>query len=144
MPSEEAHIRVANDNHVTLAFLLQDIETHLPWVGTVAFYKALHVVEAALDAGFGTHMPDHTSRYRFLANENRLKNVFKHYYPLYMMSQKARYLSNCAGKVRFVDHVDANDMINTYLKHHLLQVEQSAAKFLKGTPLISVASLSFT
>ena len=46
MPSEKSHIGVANDNHATLEYLLKEPDNHLAWIGTVAFYKALHVVEA--------------------------------------------------------------------------------------------------
>jgi hypothetical protein len=130
MPSELSHLGVANDNHTTLAFLLQDVDTHLPWIGTIAFYKALHIVEAALDTSFSTHLTDHTSRLRFLAKENRLKKVYEHYHPLYSMSQKARYLSNGSSMTKFADHVTSKQMIDTYLKHHLHQVEQASLKLM--------------
>jgi hypothetical protein len=142
MPSELSHLGVANENHSTIAFLLQDPDSHLAWVGTIAFYKALHVVEAALDVGFSKHLTDHTSRLRYLAQENRLKKVYQHFHPLYAMSQKARYLSNCEAGFRFADHISSKQMIDTYLKHHLHQVEQASLKLMSnGERLLLVKDL---
>lgn len=146
MPSEKSHINVANENHQTLKFLLCDIDRHLPWIGTVAFYKALHVVEAALVTSFSVHQTTHGGRLHFLASTNRLKNVHASFHPLYMMSQKARYLDGCterAGLARFSNHISSQQMIDHYIKHHLHQVEQSCLKFIRDTSeLKCVADLS--
>ena len=48
MPSSEAHVRAALNNQATIDYLLAGGVVHAPWVVTVAFYKALHVVEAVL------------------------------------------------------------------------------------------------
>ena len=134
MPSESSHIDVANCNQATVKFLvLNDFAAHLPWIGTIAFYKALHVVEAVLANSFSSHPTTHYSRNHFLATENRLKKIYTHYIPLYAMSQKARYLSHCSersGVVRFIDHIDQKAMSKVYLLHHLFQLEDSAQLFL--------------
>ena len=49
MPSKEAHLTAAKRNQATIDYLLAGDE-HLPWVVTVAFYKALHLVEAVFAA----------------------------------------------------------------------------------------------
>jgi hypothetical protein len=47
MASKAAHVAAAKHNQATIDYLLAGSDEHLPWVVTVAFYKALHIVEAA-------------------------------------------------------------------------------------------------
>ena len=145
MPSEDSHIHVANSNQATLRLLLSDFDAHLPWIGTVAFYKALHIVEAVLATKFQRHETTHHSRNRFIAGENSLTKICKHFYPLYTMSQKARYLSDCTelnGVVRFANHISTKTMTDFYLLHHLHQLEKSAASFLNSTILAPITDLN--
>ena len=67
MASEADHLAAANLNQKTLAYLCQDVSIHGPWVAVVAFYKALHIVEAvfANDPDI-RHCTDHGSRERAL------------------------------------------------------------------------------
>ncbi len=61
MPTKEAHVAVAKSNQRTIDYLLQT-DDHLGWVVTVAFYKALHIVEAMLHADQSAprkHTDDH-------------------------------------------------------------------------------------
>ena len=66
MPSELNHLSTAIDNH-QLAYSLLDENRSLAWATTVAFYSALHLVEASF-ARNGEHYDQHASR------NNRLKH----------------------------------------------------------------------
>jgi hypothetical protein len=130
MASEADHIAVANRTQKTIVHLLQDSETHSPWVAITAFYKALHVVEAvfANDRKIG-HTSDHTQREARLKSIRKYSNIVQHYLPLNRASLNARYLS---GGQAFDDYMDSETVINRLLKHHLAQVEQTSQKFLSG------------
>lgn len=144
MPSESAHIQVANDNQETLRLLMSDVDRHLPWVGTVAFYKGLHIVEAVLAVKFTFHGTTHQIRNQFLSSHRTLNEISKHYLPLYWMSQKARYFSQCKDTDRvvcFSDHITRNAMVSTYLSHHLHRLEKSAQGFLTSKHLTSIGEL---
>lgn len=85
MPSKEAHVAAAKQNQATIDYLLISND-HLPWVVTVAFYKALHVVEAVFVAD--THSPaahtdDHKVRNRLLKTTNRYQQLWRMYRPLW-------------------------------------------------------------
>lgn len=143
MPSEQSHIIAAQSNHETLRYLLQEADNHLPWIGTVAFYKALHVIDI-LFAREQCHPTTHADRMRILAKDNRMKCIFSHFKPLQLMSEKARYLSCCTevgGYTRFDSHIPKQRLLNDYLFHHLYQVEQSAFKLLGIQQVPSVSTL---
>jgi hypothetical protein len=46
MPSKEAHLAIAERNQQCIDYLKQDLSHYAEWVTTVAFYKALHLVDA--------------------------------------------------------------------------------------------------
>jgi hypothetical protein len=48
MASPAEHIALANRCHHTLYYLLSEPAEHSEWIATIAYYKALHVVEAVL------------------------------------------------------------------------------------------------
>ena len=68
MPSDLTHIALANRNQKTLDHLKDDVKKNAEWIVTVAFYKALHIVEAIFfhsEAVPGTgrrHVQDHGER----------------------------------------------------------------------------------
>ena len=76
MSSEADHLAAANLNQKTLAHLCQDVSVHGPWVAVVAFYKALHIVEAvfANDPDI-RHCPDHGSRERVLKRKTSYQQI---------------------------------------------------------------------
>jgi len=55
--NEADHISLANKNHAALTLLLSDHEQHPEWIATIAFYEAVHVVEAVFH-----HQSKHDSR----------------------------------------------------------------------------------
>src|SRR5258708_2128241 len=95
MASEDSHIAVANRNHAALTHLCADVNKFGPWVVTVAFYKALHVVEAvfANDRDIG-HTHDHGDRELRLKRTRKYENIYKHYAPMMRASLVARYLEH--------------------------------------------------
>ncbi len=62
MSAERDHIALANVNHAALNHLLEDYARFPEWISTVAFYKAVQVVEAVFAASLGMHSNDHKGR----------------------------------------------------------------------------------
>jgi hypothetical protein len=58
------------------------------WVVTVAFYKALHLVEMVF-ACKGKHSSNHRNRHDVL--KTSFQDIWRHYLPLYSLSRRARY-----------------------------------------------------
>jgi len=125
------HIRLANRNHETLIHLLSDGDAHLEWVVTIAFYKALHVVEAVFDAEMQKHSMSHNDRNQTL-RVNRFKAVHKPYSKLYRASRIARYLEDDSGGrfASFADYMDAETVRDKVIMKELRSVEQNCLQFL--------------
>jgi hypothetical protein len=139
MATEAAHIAVANANQRTLDHLRSDIGTHGPWVAVVAFYKALHIVEAvfANDKDI-RHTCDHGQRERTLKTTNRYSQINKHYAPLARAATIARYLHDGSKEYSsFFDYMRGDQIEPELLNHRLHQVEECAAGFLKSSDSLS-------
>ena len=129
MATEAQHVAVANRNQRTLAYLCQDVESHAAWVVTVAFYKALHIVEAIFandDAVRGTH--DHETRERILKTTRGYEYINKHYAPLARCASIARYLT----VDEFNNHMPAAAIEGMIVRHYLRQIEKAADSRLKA------------
>src|SRR3990172_8898931 len=95
MPSKDAHLAAARENQDVIDYLCLQVDKFPGWIATVAFYKALHVVEAlfAVDGtGSGGHTDRHEDRNRLLKKTSRYQHIWKSYRPLYQASLIARYL----------------------------------------------------
>jgi hypothetical protein len=101
MPSESDHLALAAHNQETIDFLLTGGDRFPDWTVTVAFYTALHLVDAMLDRIEGIDGVDHQQRGLILRNNRRYANVLKHYNALKEASQIARYLSDRSGTRSF-------------------------------------------
>jgi hypothetical protein len=77
-----AHKKAAAANKRTLDYLREKIDDHPQWVVTVAFYTALHVVEAVF-AKHGFNTDDHTLRHQTLKRDRRYQKIWTHYQPLF-------------------------------------------------------------
>jgi hypothetical protein len=76
-----------------LALLLPQLDEFPDWVTTVAFYKALHIVEAVFANDINVrHGTGHEHRERVLKTTTKYRHLYKYYRPLYTASVKARYL----------------------------------------------------
>lgn len=129
MANETDHIDCANRTQKTLAHLLSDKAVHSPWIATLAFYKAVHIVEAVFfnDRSI-VHTSHHSDRELALKRTRKYEHIYRNYGPLYRGSQNARYLSGCRN---FDDYLSPDEVIEILLKNHLKQIENSARKFLR-------------
>jgi hypothetical protein len=86
MATAAAHAQQATHNQNFLGTI--DPNLFPDWIVTVAFYKAVHVVEGLLvrkGKGTGNHAQ------RNLALKTQFASVWKDYHPLYNQSRVARY-----------------------------------------------------
>ena len=92
MADRDRHICQARRNVRLLSTFSVTGTEYADWGITVAFYTALHLLEAYL-AGRKVHLHDHSTRNSAVAREARLRAVGRHYMTLYWESRHARY--NC-------------------------------------------------
>lgn len=139
MPSKTAHLLAAKKNADTIAYLKERFEDFPEWVVTVAFYRALHIVEAVFyddDESSVDHTDQHSTRNRHLKQTRRYQNLWRHYRPLYNDSMVARYLQGHADDdivEVFSSYLSTKDIEDKHLNHNLRQVERTA-KTLLGDP----------
>lgn len=139
MPSKEAHVAAAKLNQASLDYLLAGGDEHLPWAVTVAFYKALHVVETVFAADKQSPLPhtdDHKLRNQVLKTTNRYRQLWRMYRPLWEASLIARYLrtdDNAPAYTDFSQYMNRGDVEARVLGHYLTQIETTAARLL-GEP----------
>jgi len=135
MPNKANHLKTAIENHATAVDLVSRDEG-LAWATTIAFYAALHLVEAAF-ANNGDHFDNHASRNQHLKQERSLQAIWRHYKPLYDHSLKARYLTdeNDSAEALIRKHLGLNGVEDKILNHHLRQVEKSVARILNKSAI---------
>ena len=104
------------------------------WVATIAFYKALHLVEAVfIHNKEVSHRQTHDSRNKVLKETNIYKKINKHYSPLYRISLIARYMqADGQTEPSFTRYMPPKKVQNEVLGHHLHQVQVAARKFLSA------------
>jgi len=149
MATELEHIALANKNHEALVVLLRSAGDHPEWVATIAFYKALQIIEATFaHKGLG-HGHGHSKRLEVLQdNKNGYSSLCKHYEALLEASEVARYLGaraiGGAGYTSFTSYMTMADVKSDLLQKRLMNVEMHARAFLSPPAkelLISVTSL---
>src|SRR5687768_11413158 len=95
MPSESCHLKAAEKNQKTIDFLLPAIDDHSEWISTIAFYKALHLVEAAFTRDPSiVHGQNHENRENALKKNRKYSHIWKFYRLLWSASTVARYLQD--------------------------------------------------
>jgi hypothetical protein len=143
MASEESHIALANRNHATLLHLLPNAIEYPEWVATIAFYKAVQIVEAAFATTCLSHSTSHHQRLLTLKGE-RFKPVFREYRPLISASRIARYLEDFGdvdqnGKPiwigpgafnKFTEYMLPSEVADELVYGRLFKLEQNCLKFL--------------
>jgi hypothetical protein len=139
--AELDHIELANRNHDTLVYLVDAAGAHSEWVATVAFYKAVHIVEAVFANRLREHSFGHDSRIHRLKNPIFL-DLFRPYRPLYAASLVARYLEDSSAKKFddkarpvqqyrcFSDYRSPKAVVDKLLKKRLQTLEQKSLQFL--------------
>jgi hypothetical protein len=98
MPSADLHLEQAKHNERLIGFLDVHTSPFLDWIVTIAFYAALHYVEAF----FYNHAPvrhsdNHQHRVSLLRTYAPNVAVFKTYERMYNWSRLARYISPTAS-----------------------------------------------
>ena len=140
MPNEKSHLSLANHNQDLLDKLVAEVENFPDWTATVAFYKALHVVEAAFACeNPARHGTDHPSRERVLKSDVKYAHIYRNYRVLYSASLVARYMQD--NQTDFTSYLTPRQVIDVLLKHRLHEVEKSASKKMRNPDqLVTIAS----
>ena len=87
------HLLKAKRNKKFLLEHLMKILDNCPdWVSIVAFYSALHFIEAFLKKNYGLDFGHHEERHVFMSN-NVPRKIFSAYYRLYDLGFNSRYKS---------------------------------------------------
>jgi hypothetical protein len=143
MPSSSAHIAAAHRNQKTIDYLCRGDDVVSPWIATVAFYKALHIVEALFDRDPNCpidHTDDHSSRNHRLKTTQRYSSLWKHYRALYEASMIARYLQEDPAAQTFdvfSKYMPPAKVKTHILGHHLHQVQETVGRLLKDPNFLS-------
>jgi hypothetical protein len=111
-------------NRAFLASIVHDA-AYADWMATVAFYAAVHAVEAMF-AKDGFHSTNHQIRIETLTRVNKYQQVWRHYSPLYNAAMVSRY--DCSG------WLPAQDVINILIRRHLISLEQSVMQVARIRP----------
>lgn len=133
MAKAEDHLDLANRTLESLGCLIRGGSRHSIWVTTLAFYRALHVVQVALRLEGDGHCTNHDERHRVLKTHRKYNEIFKHYKQLHDMSLVARYLQDRgnSGYSTFDDYLPPAQVLATVVHHLLARVEKSALKFIE-------------
>lgn len=135
MPNFEVHETAAARNQNVLDCLLENY-AHSPndfahWVLTVAFYKALHLVETIFSQETQPfHSKDHHERNQRLKNIKKYEHIWRHYRLLLDASMAARYLvvPHSGEDLTDLDAYLSGDSIHAkFINHSLRQIENSFA-----------------
>lgn len=132
MPDKDSHLAVARRNQDLIGQLLAGGNGYPEWVAVIAFYKALHIVDAVLFVNHPEkHGGSHDNRNHLLKTTPRYANLYKQYRPLFSASLVARYLeADHRGYGSFAEYMTADDVVHTLLNHYLRQLEKSAEKLI--------------
>jgi hypothetical protein len=135
MATELEHLELANRNHEALRALLNAADDHPEWVATIAFYKALQILEATFAAKGLGHSHGHSKRLEIIQDaRNGYTSLCKHYEALLEASEIARYLgarsSGGAGYSKFSDYMSMDRVRDKLIKKRLMNVEMHARQFL--------------
>ncbi len=117
-----------NQSHMTQwkhnRSLLDHVPTVYPdWLVTIAFYTALHAIDALL-AYDHIAVHSHDTRNTTLKQTNRYDYIWKHYAPLHDRSRKVRYLAKPS------EWIQPQDIHPKVLKSYLYPIEGSVKKLM--------------
>lgn len=127
MPKENDHLVLAQHNQEAIDFLLTGGDRFPDWIATVAFYKALHLIDALLDREYGLDGIDHGNRRHILKQNRRYRVIYEHYKAMEEASTIARYLAAPGGSAyrTFADYCSPEKVREHLLKHRLAGIEKS-------------------
>jgi len=138
--AELDHIALANKNHRALVRLIGEPGAHSEWIATIAFYKAVQIVEAVFARHLKIHSHSHDGRIQDLKRP-LFKDLFRAFRPLFSASLVARYLEDSSARkfgggtsskayASFSDYLSHDDVVKRLLKKRLNGLEQTALQFL--------------
>jgi hypothetical protein len=134
MGKEADHLALANKSHDVLELLLKEPEKHSEWIATVAFYKAVQLIDAACVKAHGSVCHGHPQRLDRVKTSPHLGSVFPHYRFLWNAPVIARYLyegeAPHKGYSSFTDYIAAKDVEKRIVQKRLLPIEQHVAGLL--------------
>jgi len=126
MASETEHIELANSNQHLIDHLINENSFH-DWLATVAFYKAIHVVEAIFANHLHRHSCSHAEREDRLKRTAGFKAVFTNYSHLLAESRTFRYLLHPRSRLTI------ETVKSKLIYKRLYAVEQNSLQFLSDT-----------
>ena len=110
MSTKQQHIDQWMRNRSLLGILPR---AYHDWITTVAFYTALHAVDAAIAAHGMDDITNHGDRIHILIRTNSLMQVRRHFLPLYDLSRKVRYMADPSAWI-LPDRID-QDVLHAFL-----------------------------
>ena len=90
MPNKTQHLLIAESNEQFFANLNLADGAYRGWASTVAFYAALHYVEAFFFVK-GRHSPDHRTRDGYMVQFTETMSIYDDFCELKAISTRARY-----------------------------------------------------
>lgn len=146
MATEAQHIAQANRNQDALSQLLSGPNPFSDWIAVIAFYKALHIVEAvfhcqSLKPPSPGHIaiPDGNQRHvdRNSLTKQLFPQIWRDYSHLYNTSLVARYLEfgppyATTTYSTFSAYMPHNVVLRLLLGRYLIQLENTAAPLLSA------------
>lgn len=135
MAGPNAHLSKAVHNIKTIAFLFTGTNKK-DWIATVAFYAALHIVDAVLyhnNRGLQRHGQTHNYRERLVKYNPKFQHMWTFYWSLHNESVVARYLQ--LERTPIDTHIDfdvrmPDDKLGPFLKAKLGGLIQSTEGLL--------------
>ena len=131
MPDKRAYLAAAQRDQKVIDRLLEGPTDFSEWITTIAFYKALHLVEALFAHDGAWHEKSHVSRELLLKATTRYSHIYEHYRSLWNASMVARYLQ---GESIFSNYLSLEEVRSELLNHRLKKIEKSVSNLMKRTP----------
>ena len=132
MSSMAEHIDLCNRNQAIIDYTLCDASVCAEAIAVMAFYKALHIMEAMFDRNNGRHHTSHTDRDKYIRGNRQYSGFWNYYRTLQAASLVARYLSNVngVGYANFTDYLPPTDIKPNLLDRYLAPLEKMAVQLL--------------
>jgi hypothetical protein len=134
MAAFQSHVNIVRQNTILLnGLLVPAVQQHPDWVATVAFYTALHMVEAMFYYDLpAKHICNHHDRQKELLSP-RYQHIWRDYRPLYSMSRLARYLQNPTGAsvASFSAHHPPHTVEQYVMQQHLPRVKDATEQIIR-------------
>jgi hypothetical protein len=130
----QSHVNLVRANTSLLEnTLLPVLNEHPDWVVTVAFYTALHMVEAMFFHDHPkVHTTDHTDRSAALQSD-RYQHIWRDYRPLYSNSRIARYLATTTGShvASYATYTSPKFVRSVFIEGHLAKVKSATEQVIR-------------